>query len=178
MPALVRLLHDERIGIDTLFTYQLGPATALYLGYTSGFQNVSPLEEGRPVMRIDCPSTQVGRQVLLKISYWCEGRRVGTRPQFFPFLVSCKNCASLMIVMRCPFARSRLISISFRPASRPAAQRVGLAAHHHLRLDRRHAVHHRARALGGLCGFAAQHAEDTGEGQVHALQGAQRAEPQ
>jgi hypothetical protein len=68
-PALVRLLHDERVGVDTLFTYQLGPGTALYLGYTSGFQNLSPLEEGRPALRTENPSTQVGRQVLLKISY-------------------------------------------------------------------------------------------------------------
>jgi hypothetical protein len=41
----------------------------LYLGYTSGYQNLSLLEEGRPALRTDSPSTQVGRQVLLKISY-------------------------------------------------------------------------------------------------------------
>ena len=32
-----------------------------------------------------------------------------------------QNCVSLSSVIRCPFSRSRLISISFRPPSRPAA---------------------------------------------------------
>ena len=59
-PARVRLANDERVGIDTLFTYQLGPATALYVGYTSGFQNLAARDEGRAAIRIDDPSTQVG----------------------------------------------------------------------------------------------------------------------
>jgi hypothetical protein len=68
-PALVRLANDKRLGIDTLLTYQAGPTTAVYLGYTSGFQNVLPTGEGQPVQRIASPSTLVGRQLLLKISY-------------------------------------------------------------------------------------------------------------
>ena len=67
--ARVRLTNDERVGIDTLLTYQLGPATALYLGYTSGFQNLAARDDGLPAIRIDDPSTQVGRQLLFKLSY-------------------------------------------------------------------------------------------------------------
>ena len=37
------------------------------------------------------------------------------------FATSRQNCVSLSIVMRWPFSRSRLISMSFRPPSRPAA---------------------------------------------------------
>lgn len=68
-PRRVRLVNDERIGADLLFTYQVGPSTALYLGYTSGFQNLSPAADGGPAVRIDDPKTQVGRQVLFKLSY-------------------------------------------------------------------------------------------------------------
>ena len=68
-PARVRLVDDERIGVDTLFTYQLGPGTALYLGYTTGLQNVALAEAGMPVHRIAGPETVVGRQLFLKASY-------------------------------------------------------------------------------------------------------------
>ncbi|HUQ86597.1 MAG TPA: DUF5916 domain-containing protein [Vicinamibacterales bacterium] len=67
--ARVRLINDERLGADLLFTYQLGPSTALYVGYTSGYQNLSPVEPGMPAARIDDPKTQVGRQLLMKVSY-------------------------------------------------------------------------------------------------------------
>jgi hypothetical protein len=52
-----------------LFTYQVGPGTALYFGYTTGFQNVEPSEHGLPVLRIGSPATEVGRQLFLKLSY-------------------------------------------------------------------------------------------------------------
>lgn len=68
-PLRVRLVNDERIGVDVLLTYQLGPATAVYAGYTSGFQNLSPDAIGSPARRIDDPVTEVGRQVLFKLSY-------------------------------------------------------------------------------------------------------------
>lgn len=67
--ALVRLVSDRRVGIDTLMTYQLGPATALHAGYTSGYQNVRPSLEGSPVERTTTPGQQVGRQLFLKVSY-------------------------------------------------------------------------------------------------------------
>ena len=67
--ARVRLANDERIGADLLFTYQLGPSTAVYLGYTTGFQNLAPVAAGGPAARIDQPTTEVGRQLLMKVSY-------------------------------------------------------------------------------------------------------------
>lgn len=68
-PALVQLVNERRVGIDTLLTYQLGPGTALYVGYTAGFQNVAPSPAGLPVERIDAPSTLTGRQLFVKIGY-------------------------------------------------------------------------------------------------------------
>jgi len=68
-PLRVRLTNDERIGADVLLTYQLGPSTAVYAGYTSGFQNLSPDAIGSPARRIDDPTTEVGRQFLFKLSY-------------------------------------------------------------------------------------------------------------
>ncbi len=67
--SLVQLVHDRRVGIDTLFTYQVGPSTALYVGYTTGFQNVALSAMGRPVERTSTPSTEVGRQLFAKVSY-------------------------------------------------------------------------------------------------------------
>lgn len=66
--SLVRLATDARVGLDTLFTYQVGPSTALYLGYASGFQNLA-LVDGSPATRVGSPGTEAGRQVLLKLSY-------------------------------------------------------------------------------------------------------------
>jgi hypothetical protein len=67
--ARVRLTHDERIGVDMLLTYQLGPATALYAGYTTGFQNLALGGIDQPATRIDDPTTEVGRQLFVKLSY-------------------------------------------------------------------------------------------------------------
>ena len=72
-PALVRLTNDKRVGLDALLTYQLGPGTALYVGFTTGLQNVTPSVAGRGVDRIPAPSTEVGRQFLLKLSYLFRG---------------------------------------------------------------------------------------------------------
>lgn len=65
----VRLAHDERLGTDVLLTYQLGPATALYAGYATGFQNLAAVAFDRPAQRIDDPTTEVGRQIFVKLSY-------------------------------------------------------------------------------------------------------------
>jgi hypothetical protein len=67
-PQRVRLVNDERVGIDTLLTYQLGPGTAVFVGYTTGLQNLQPLD-GLPAIRIQDPTTVVGRQLFLKMSY-------------------------------------------------------------------------------------------------------------
>lgn len=68
-PLRVKLINDERLGIDLLFTYQLGPSTAVYAGYTTGFQNLEAAAIGSPSTRIDDPTTQVGRQAFAKLSY-------------------------------------------------------------------------------------------------------------
>ena len=68
-PAKVRSIHDERVAIDALVTYQTGPTTAIYVGYTSGYQNVLASEEGSAATRSESPSTLVGRQLFVKASY-------------------------------------------------------------------------------------------------------------
>ena len=68
-PAAVRSIHDERVAADVLVTYQTGPTTAIYAGYTSGYQNVLAAEEGSAAVRSESPSTLVGRQAFVKVSY-------------------------------------------------------------------------------------------------------------
>jgi hypothetical protein len=68
-PLRVRLAHDERVAADVLLTYQLGPSTALYAGYTSGRQNLAPGDIDHPATRISRATTEVGRQFLMKVSY-------------------------------------------------------------------------------------------------------------
>ena len=48
---------------------QVGPVTAVYIGYTTGFQNVMLSEIGSSVERSAAPTTQVGRQLFMKMSY-------------------------------------------------------------------------------------------------------------
>jgi hypothetical protein len=56
-PAPVQLFKDKRLGLDTLVTCQAGPGTAMYIGYTTGFQNVMPRNGGSPVLRVAAPTT-------------------------------------------------------------------------------------------------------------------------
>ena len=67
--ALVQLSRDKRVGVDALFTDQLGPSTALYVGYTSALQNVALASEGVTATLRTAPATQVGRQFIVKLSY-------------------------------------------------------------------------------------------------------------
>lgn len=67
--ARVRLIHDERVGADVLFTYQVGPSTAIDAGYTSGYQNLAPGEPGFASIRTGSPDSEVGRQGFVKLSY-------------------------------------------------------------------------------------------------------------
>ena len=87
-----------------------------------------------------------------------------------------QNCVSFSSVMRCPFSRSRLISISFSPPSRPAACCA-------FGRPRTTTV---VRAEGPPCtiaparlaardGVAARLGQNAGEREVHALQRAQHA---
>jgi hypothetical protein len=66
---LVQLSRAKRVGIDLLLTYQLGPSTAFYAGYTSAFQNVRLSSDREAAMPSVRPDTEVGRQVILKLSY-------------------------------------------------------------------------------------------------------------
>ena len=68
----------------------------------------------------------------LRVAAGAAARRVAAAGIRAGASTSRQNCASLSSVMRWPFSRSRLISISFRPPSRPAAcSGVGPAAHDH-----------------------------------------------
>ena len=69
-PALVDLENERRFNADVLFTYLLNPWTAIYVGYSDGYENrpVAPIASPPP-SRADLPLTSVGRQVFVKLSY-------------------------------------------------------------------------------------------------------------
>ena len=60
--------QDRRFTADVLLTYLLNPGTAVYVGYTDGYQNVAldPVDGLRATAR---PSTSTGRQIFVKTSY-------------------------------------------------------------------------------------------------------------
>lgn len=66
--SLVALSQDRRFTADLLLTYLVNPGTAVYAGYTDGYQNVAldPVSGVRPIAR---PTTSTGRQVFIKTSY-------------------------------------------------------------------------------------------------------------
>lgn len=65
--SLVALDQDRRLTADVLLTYLLNPGTALYVGYTDGYQNVAFDDLGlRTIAR---PTTSTGRQLFIKTSY-------------------------------------------------------------------------------------------------------------
>jgi hypothetical protein len=68
--ALVDLEHERRFNADVLFTYLVNPWTAIYVGYSDGYEN-RPLASMTPPppSRADLPLTSVGRQVFVKLSY-------------------------------------------------------------------------------------------------------------
>jgi hypothetical protein len=69
-PALVDLDHERRFNTDVLFTYLVNPWTAIYVGYSDGYENrpVTPVASPPP-SRADLPMTSTGRQVFVKLSY-------------------------------------------------------------------------------------------------------------
>ena len=68
--ALVRLDPEQRFSLDLLATYLLNPWTAVYVGYTDAYENWRPgWVGGRPVERGGAPTTSVGRQIFVKMSY-------------------------------------------------------------------------------------------------------------
>jgi hypothetical protein len=68
-PELVLLSRDKRVAVDLLLTYQLGPSTAFYAGYTTAFQNLRLSSEHDAAVASAKPGTEVGRQVVFKLSY-------------------------------------------------------------------------------------------------------------
>jgi hypothetical protein len=68
--ALVDLDHERRFNADVLVTYMLNPWTAVYVGYSDGYENrpVAPIS-APPPSRADLPLTSVGRQIFIKLSY-------------------------------------------------------------------------------------------------------------
>ena len=68
--TLSRVDPQHRWGVDLLFTYLVNPGTALYVGYRDGYENLAILPGSPPALyRTDDPTTSVGRQVFLKLSY-------------------------------------------------------------------------------------------------------------
>jgi hypothetical protein len=72
-PALSDEDDEQTWAADVLLTYLLTPGTALHLGYTDQYENVTlvPGLSRRPweVRRTRSPETSVGRQVFAKVSY-------------------------------------------------------------------------------------------------------------
>ena len=67
---LVGLERTKRLTGDVLVTYLLNPGTALYVGYTDRFENLT-LDRTVPasLRRTATPTTGVGRQFFVKMSY-------------------------------------------------------------------------------------------------------------
>ena len=62
--------RDRDWRMDFLLTYLVHPGTAVYLGYTDEYENVSLLRGPPPeVILTRSPRTSVGRQVFVKVSY-------------------------------------------------------------------------------------------------------------
>ena len=69
-PDLVALERSKRLTADFLLTYLVNPWTALYIGYTDGYENLILDTTGTPQLRrIGAPTTSTGRQVFAKLSY-------------------------------------------------------------------------------------------------------------
>ena len=68
-PSLVALDRTKHLTADLLMTYLLHPGTALYVGYTDGYDNVA-LDSGRPAVTSPAgPRRPTGRQFFVKTSY-------------------------------------------------------------------------------------------------------------
>ena len=66
--SLVALDRTKRLGADFLVTYLVNPGTALYVGYSDGYENVA-LDPLRGVTLQRRPTTSTGRQFFVKSSY-------------------------------------------------------------------------------------------------------------
>jgi hypothetical protein len=69
--SLVALDRRKHLSADVLMTYLVHPGTALYVGYTDGYDNLGPhpaLPSGSLPLS-GAPTTSTGRQVFVKSSY-------------------------------------------------------------------------------------------------------------
>lgn len=68
--SLVALSRAKRLTGDLLVTYLLNPGTALYVGYTDNYENLSLDPTTPPTLhRTASPATSIGRQFFVKMSY-------------------------------------------------------------------------------------------------------------
>ena len=68
--TLSRVDPERRWAVDVLLTYLVNPGTALYVGYRDGYENLAILPGTPPTLsRTDDPTTSIGRQLFLKMSY-------------------------------------------------------------------------------------------------------------
>jgi hypothetical protein len=67
-PSLVALDRTKHLSADLLLTYLIHPGTALYVGYTDGYDSVA-LDRVSGLVPIRNPTTSTGRQVFVKTSY-------------------------------------------------------------------------------------------------------------
>jgi hypothetical protein len=69
---LVALDRRKHITADVLLTYLVHPGTALYVGYTDGYDNLrrQPVDSsGGPLAPVGAPTVSTGRQIFVKSSY-------------------------------------------------------------------------------------------------------------
>jgi hypothetical protein len=67
-PMLVDLERTKHLAADLLMTYLVHPGTALYVGYTDGYDNVG-IDPGGGRYYTSNPTTSTGRQFFVKSSY-------------------------------------------------------------------------------------------------------------
>jgi hypothetical protein len=67
-PALIDLANTRRVVTDLLVTWLRNPGTAVYFGYTDGYDNVQ-LDPARGVVRTDGALNSTGRQVFVKVGW-------------------------------------------------------------------------------------------------------------
>jgi hypothetical protein len=66
-PSLVALDRTKHLTTDFLLTYLTHPGTAIYVGYTDGYDSVAVNSSG--IVPIRNPTTSTGRQFFVKTSY-------------------------------------------------------------------------------------------------------------
>ena len=68
--AFMQTDRAKHIGLDVLFAHILHPGTALYTGYTDGYDNLRLDPSLNPALqRTSSPDLSTGRQVFVKLSY-------------------------------------------------------------------------------------------------------------